>query len=71
MSPSRWKNNPLIVERQAILNAVSIFGRTLPGFIADRLGRFNTMIFFSFLSTILVLALWLPARGNVPCGQLK
>ena len=50
----------------AILNAVSVFGRILPGFIADRLGRFNAMIVTSFLSTILVLALWLPARGNVP-----
>ncbi|KAI4204745.1 MAG: hypothetical protein LQ346_001569 [Caloplaca aetnensis] len=49
-----------------ILNAVSIFGRTLPGWIADRVGRFNTMIVTSFLSTILVLALWLPASGNVP-----
>ncbi len=50
----------------AVLNAVSIFGRTLPGFVADRLGRYNVMIVTSFLSTILVLALWLPARGNVP-----
>lgn len=50
----------------AVLNAVSIFGRTLPGFVADRVGRYNTMIVTSFLSTILVLALWLPARGNVP-----
>ncbi|KAL8738910.1 MAG: hypothetical protein Q9181_000362 [Wetmoreana brouardii] len=49
-----------------ILNAVSIFGRTIPGYIADKLGRFNTMIATSFLSTILVLGLWLPARGNVP-----
>ena len=50
----------------AILNAVSVLGRTLPGWIADRVGRFNTMIFTSFLSCILVLALWLPSRGNVP-----
>lgn len=49
----------------AILNAVSILGRTIPGAIADRMGRFNTMIVMAFLSTILVLALWLPARGNV------
>ncbi|KAL8955283.1 MAG: hypothetical protein Q9193_006809 [Seirophora villosa] len=49
-----------------ILNAVSIFGRTIPGYIADKTGRFNIMIVTSFLSTILVLALWLPARGNVP-----
>ena len=50
----------------AILNATSIFGRTLPGWIADKMGRFNTMVVTSFLSTILVLALWLPAKGNVP-----
>ncbi|KAJ5630948.1 MFS transporter asaE [Penicillium longicatenatum] len=49
-----------------ILNAFSIFGRTLPGYLADRLGRFNIMIFFSYLSGILVLALWLPSRGNAP-----
>ncbi|KAL8966259.1 MAG: hypothetical protein Q9183_003451, partial [Haloplaca sp. 2 TL-2023] len=28
----------------AILNAGSVFGRGIPGYIADRLGRFNTMI---------------------------
>lgn len=50
----------------AVLNAVSVFGRILPGWIADRVGRFNTMIVTSFASTILVLALWLPSRGNVP-----
>lgn len=50
----------------AVLNAVSVFGRTLPGWIADRLGRFNTMVVTSFLSSVLVLALWLPSRGNVP-----
>ena len=50
----------------AILNALSIFGRTLPGAIADRIGRFNTMIVMSFLSAALVLALWLPSRGNIP-----
>ncbi|KAI4123167.1 MAG: hypothetical protein LQ338_005400 [Usnochroma carphineum] len=45
---------------------VSIFGRTIPGYIADKTGRFNTMIVTAFLSTVLVLALWLPARGNIP-----
>ena len=50
----------------AILNALSVFGRTLPGYFADRFGRFNTMILTSYLSAILVLALWLPAKGNVP-----
>ena len=27
-----------------ILNAASFFGRTIPGFIADKIGRFNMMI---------------------------
>ncbi|KAJ5125307.1 MFS transporter asaE [Penicillium atrosanguineum] len=49
-----------------ILNAASIFGRTLPGYLADRVGRYNVMIIFSFLSAILVLALWLPSRSNAP-----
>ena len=50
----------------SILNAASIFGRTLPGFAADKFGRYNAMVATSFLSAILVLALWLPARSNVP-----
>ncbi|KAJ5662477.1 MFS transporter asaE [Penicillium maclennaniae] len=49
-----------------ILNAASIFGRTLPGYMADRVGRYNVMIIFSFMSGILVLALWLPSRSNAP-----
>ena len=32
----------------SILNAASFFGRTLPGFIADKIGRFNMM----FVSTL-------------------
>lgn len=34
--------------------------------MADRVGRYNVMIFFSYLSAILVLALWLPSRSNAP-----
>ncbi|CAG8402508.1 unnamed protein product [Penicillium salamii] len=44
----------------------SIIGRTLPGYLADKVGRYNTMVITTFFSAILVLALWLPARGNVP-----
>ncbi|CAG8196482.1 unnamed protein product [Penicillium olsonii] len=44
----------------------SIFGRTLPGYLADKVGRYNTMVVTTFFSAILVLALWLPARGNIP-----
>lgn len=44
----------------------SIFGRTLPGYLADRVGRYNIMVIFSYISGILVLALWLPSRSNAP-----
>jgi MFS family permease len=43
-----------------------IFGRILPGIIADRVGRFNVMIMTAAASSILVLALWLPAKSNAP-----
>ncbi|KAL2828949.1 major facilitator superfamily domain-containing protein [Aspergillus cavernicola] len=46
----------------AILNAGSIFGRILPPYLADHLGRYNIMILISLLSLILVLTLWLPSR---------
>ncbi|KAJ6138007.1 monocarboxylate permease [Penicillium samsonianum] len=47
-----------------ILNGTSFFGRTVPNYIADKVGRFNVMLVMTSLSAILVLALWLPARGN-------
>ncbi|KAL4933973.1 MCT family MFS transporter [Aspergillus undulatus] len=47
-----------------ILNAGSIFGRILPPYLADHLGRFNLMILTAILSIILVLALWLPSRTD-------
>ncbi|KAI9726857.1 MAG: hypothetical protein M1834_001481 [Cirrosporium novae-zelandiae] len=50
----------------SILNAVSIFGRTIPGYLGDRFGRFNVAIICNAFAGILVLALWLPATGNAP-----
>lgn len=50
----------------AILNATSVFGRTIPGYLADRFGRFNVTIIVILFSAIIVLALWLPARANAP-----
>lgn len=49
----------------AVVNAGSFFGRWLPGYIADRLGRFNTMILTVALCLITTLALWLPAGDSV------
>ncbi|CEN59655.1 hypothetical protein ASPCAL02099 [Aspergillus calidoustus] len=48
----------------AFLNAGSVFGRIIPPYIADHIGRFNTMILTTIVSIILVLALWLPSRTN-------
>lgn len=45
----------------AIMNAGSIFGRWLPGIIADKFGRFNTMIMTVSFCLIVVLSLWLPS----------
>jgi MFS family permease len=49
----------------SILNAVSIIGRVGPGIVADRLGRFNTIIAIALLSGIITLALWIPGKSTV------
>ncbi|PGH04356.1 hypothetical protein GX51_03515 [Blastomyces parvus] len=50
----------------SVMNASSTIGRILPGHAADLFGRFNAMIVTCVLNVILILALWLPARGNIP-----
>jgi len=49
-----------------ILNAASIFGRVIPGILADKFGRYNLNFITSLLSGVFTLALWLPASGNAP-----
>jgi MFS family permease len=48
----------------AILNALSVVGRILPNWLGDHVGRFNVMIVTTYLTAILVLALWIPANTN-------
>lgn len=48
----------------SIVNAGSIFGRTLPGWVGDKIGRFNTMIVMCFFTGTITLALWIPASSN-------
>ncbi|KAE8162274.1 major facilitator superfamily domain-containing protein [Aspergillus tamarii] len=48
----------------SILNAASILGRVVPGYFADRYGRFNVMIITTLVCTVFTLALWLPAGSN-------
>lgn len=47
-----------------ILNAVSIFGRIGPGFIADKVGRYNSMICITLLSGVITLGLWIPGTST-------
>ncbi|CAG9981949.1 unnamed protein product [Clonostachys byssicola] len=47
-----------------VLNAGAIPGRVLPGYVADRVGAFNTMCATSLCCGALVLGLWLVAGGN-------
>ncbi|KAM0552016.1 hypothetical protein ACHAPJ_008126 [Fusarium lateritium] len=47
-----------------ILNAVSILGRIIPGIIADKLGRYNVMIFITFISALFCLVIWIPVKDT-------
>ncbi|KAJ9489132.1 hypothetical protein VN97_g4149 [Penicillium thymicola] len=49
-----------------ILNGASLFGRLIPGKVADIIGRFNTMIAMCGFAGVIVLALWLPGTANAP-----
>lgn len=43
-----------------LLNVGSVPGRALPGYLADRFGRFNVMILTAALCTLLIFCIWLP-----------
>lgn len=51
----------LSYQLQSILNAGSFFGRWAPGLLADKIGRFNTMILMITLCLVTTVMLWLPA----------
>ncbi|KAJ4304985.1 hypothetical protein N0V90_000513 [Kalmusia sp. IMI 367209] len=44
----------------AVLNGVSCLGRILPGYLADKIGRFNTLLVMIIFTLVFMLALWLP-----------
>lgn len=50
----------------AIMNAGSCLGRWAPGYIADKLGRFNSMIAALAVCTATTITLWLPASILTP-----
>jgi MFS family permease len=61
---SFYEHNDLSPNMLAIPNSTSTLGRCLPGFFADRLGRFNVMIICATLSNLSIFCLWLQARSN-------
>jgi MFS family permease len=44
----------------AIMNGVSCLGRLLPGYISDKIGRFNTLLISTIFTLAFMLILWLP-----------
>ncbi|KAL8766140.1 MAG: hypothetical protein Q9209_006980 [Squamulea sp. 1 TL-2023] len=58
-------NSTFSYQLLAVLNAGSVFGRVVPGYVADRLGRFNTMIATVALCLISTLGIWLNVGGNI------
>jgi len=54
----------------SIMNAGSFFGRWAPGLLADKIGRFNTMILMIALCLITTVGLWLPA-ALVPSSDAR
>ncbi|KAF2147540.1 uncharacterized protein K452DRAFT_199557, partial [Aplosporella prunicola CBS 121167] len=52
------------------LNAASLFGRLLPGWAADKVGRFNVAVVVCAFSAVTVLALWIPAGGTANTSAL-
>lgn len=47
----------------SILNAGSVFGRILPGIVADKIGRFNILVINSVCAGIILLC-WIAATSN-------
>lgn len=44
----------------AVMNGVSCLGRFFPGFIADKMGRFNVLLIMIFATLVIMLVIWLP-----------
>lgn len=44
----------------SVLNGVSCLGRLLPGYAADKIGRFNTLFVMIIFTLVFMLVLWLP-----------
>jgi MFS family permease len=61
---SRGLQDVIAYNLSSILNAASIVGRIVPGYFADRFGRFNVMIITTFVCSVFTFTLWLPSKSN-------
>ncbi|KAH7016138.1 major facilitator superfamily transporter [Microdochium trichocladiopsis] len=57
-----YVSSAMAINLVAFYNAASLFGRLGSGWLSDRYGKYNIYIICGYLSGILVLALWIPAR---------
>ncbi|KAJ5387136.1 hypothetical protein N7509_009677 [Penicillium cosmopolitanum] len=54
----------------AMINAGSMIGRIIPGFVSDHLGQFNVMALVTTLSAIALLVVWLPVYYSPTDGGI-
>lgn len=45
----------------SLVNAAAVFGRCIPGYCADKIGRFNTLIITMGLCLVFITCFWMPA----------
>lgn len=53
----------------SLVNAAAVFGRWIPGWCADRLGRFNTLIVTIAMCLVFISCLWMPAQSKQVVGD--
>lgn len=63
------KSEALSYTLLTLLNTMGMLGRWLPGFVADRVGRFNTFIFICIMAFITIFVIWLPF-GHTTAGLI-
>ncbi|KAH7347607.1 riboflavin transporter MCH5 [Plectosphaerella cucumerina] len=57
-------DSELVIYLLPIMHAVGIVGRVVPGLVADKIGRYNTMIIMAMTTGVACLALWIPIKND-------
>ncbi|EED18362.1 monocarboxylate permease, putative [Talaromyces stipitatus ATCC 10500] len=48
----------------SLVNAAAVFGRWIPGYCADRIGRFNALIITIAMCLVFIVCFWIPAQSE-------